>query len=72
MWKPGQLITIGIFVYRVVKAESHKPHCPICDLFKTNIFYCRRYCFRRYHNNNFSKYPGGYVLKRVYPKSQEG
>ena len=73
MYKPGQLITIGIFVYRIVRYPKNPfGHCANCDLFKTNVFSCRRYCYRRHNNNDFNKYPYGYVLKRVHPKSQEG
>lgn len=66
MYKPGQIITVpeARKQYRIVKPKRF--HCLDCDLAiePYGLELCDRYCYRRPGNNNFDKYPKGYILKR--------
>ena len=69
MYKPGQIVTINRQLYRLFKWDNSL-HCPSCDLYQADVTVCKKYCYRRH--NDFNKYPWGYVLKRIHPKSQKG
>lgn len=66
MYKPGQIITIpekGTF--RVVNANKCNGYCINCALYPLSVKVCNRYCYRKLENNDFNKYPKGYVFDRV-------
>lgn len=68
MYKPGQIITVrNKGQYRVTKPiNSIEYGCTFCDLiFLAPQCGCHKYCYRKANNNNFDKYPHGYVLEKI-------
>lgn len=52
-FKPGQLVTIGNHIYRVVKSNGSWPPCNRCALW--NMLYhpiCERFCIKRYYSKD--------------------
>ena len=61
MYKPGQIITVSNDgQFRIKKAGVL--HCLSCD---ARLFTCTKYCYTIPGNNDFYKYPNGYILKRI-------
>lgn len=68
MYKPGQIITVAnVGLFRIAKADR-RPHCALCSFGRLRIpTICSKYCYSRFGNNDFDKYPNGYVLKLFKP-----
>lgn len=52
--KPGQLVTIGNHIYRVVKSNKRwPPPCKICVFWNIiNRTICDRFCMKRYYSKD--------------------
>lgn len=57
-FKPGQLVTIGNHIYRVVKDKSlfnnWRPPCSKCAFWNVSVCrtICERFCFKRYYSKD--------------------